>query len=191
MPENRERGSGDVHSRMSSTGGVHEEIDVIYTPDREVSGMEQAQDVMDQARQQAQDFASQAKDRMEDLGDRASDMASRAKSRLEGTGVMDTIRDHPLPALGAAFAVGYLLAGSRRHERGAMGMMRRQVRSAVMGGITAALAHEARSMMGMQGGGGGMLGSLFGGMQGGQGSSRSSRSSGSTSQRSQTQQHYH
>lgn len=189
MPENTERGSGDVRSRMSSTGSVHEEIDVIYTPDREVSGLDQEQDMMEQAKAQAQNLASQAKDTMQDFGDRASDMASQAKERLQSTGMMDTIRDHPLPALGAAFALGFLLAGSRRHERGPMGMMRRQLRSAVMGGISAALVNEARSMVGMQGGGG-MLGSLFGGMQGGQRSSRT-RSSGSTSQRSQTQQHYH
>jgi len=193
MPEHPERpvgGSGDVHSRMSTTGGRHEELDITYTPDREVSGLEQARDqaqgMMDQAKDRAQDIASQARDRAQDLGERASDTMNRAKNRLKGAGVLDTVRDHPLPALGAAFALGFVLAGSgSRHERkrGAMSMMRRQVRSAVMGGVTAALANEARSMLGVQGEGGGMLGSLFGGMEGG-----SRGRSGSSSQRSQSQQ---
>lgn len=147
--------------------------------DRMRQATEQAQNVAGQAQQKAREMASQAQGKVNETLD-------RAETRLEETGIMDMVRNNPLPALGIAFGVGFLLAGSgddeeeqqeprRRQKRkqgggGAMQSAKRQLKGAIMGGLSAAVAQEGKNLMGMaqgKGNQGGILGSLFENMTGG------------------------
>lgn len=150
--------------------------------DRMRQATEQAQNAANQAQQKAREMASQAQGKVNETLD-------RAESRLEQMGVMDTIRNNPLPALGIAFGIGFLLAGSgdeeeeqqeprRRQKRqrggggGVMQSAKSQLKGALMGGLSAAVAQEGKNLMGMaqgKGNQGGILGSLFENMAGGKG----------------------
>ena len=126
--------------------------------------------IADQARDQASNLADQARNRMGDVREQAGDALDQARNRVSG--LMDQAqdsqpvqmaRDNPLPALGIAFALGFLLAGSS-DTGGRLGKAKQQVKGAVMGGISAALAQELRNVMGGQGAG--VLDSLLGSRQG-------------------------
>lgn len=83
--------------------------------------------------------------------DRVGGAVTRAQGFLEERGVLDTIRENPLPALGVAFGIGFLLAGSdnRLVKPGTNAYRaRNQVRSAIMAGLGAAVANEARALLG-------------------------------------------
>lgn len=134
----------------------------------------------------ASDLAGQAASKLSDVAgtarERLSPALGRAETLLDRAGVIERVRQNPLPALGIAFGVGFILAGSG--ERSApVKWARKEVRGAVLGGLTAALAREARSYI--TGAGGGMLENLMERVQGG-GSAGSSRSSGSFSATGQT-----
>jgi ElaB/YqjD/DUF883 family membrane-anchored ribosome-binding protein len=125
-----------------------------------------ASELADQARSKLGDVAGSARERLAPALDRAETLLDRA-------GVMDRVRQNPLPALGIAFGVGFILAGSG--ERAApVKWARKELRGAVLGGLAAALAREARSYV--TGAGGGMLESLMDRAQGG-GSGSSPRES--------------
>jgi ElaB/YqjD/DUF883 family membrane-anchored ribosome-binding protein len=139
--------------------------------------------VAGQVRDRVQDVPGQARERMGQAMD-------RAESLLEERGVLNKVRENPLPALGIAFGLGFLLAGSddesREKRGGTMSKAKHQLRGAIIGGLSAAVAQEARNLLGMaqgKGSQGGMLGSLFeslqGGGSGGQGGS-SGRSGGTS-----------
>lgn len=158
--------------------------------DRMNEATEQAQNVANQAQQKARQAASQAQSK-------ANQAMNRVESKLEQTGLMGTIRNNPLPALGIAFGIGFLLAGDgdeeereekkerpakreQKRRKGGGGVMqsaKSQLRSAVMGGLSAAVAQEGRNLMGMaqgKGNQGGILGSLFENMTGGKTTQRQS-----------------
>jgi ElaB/YqjD/DUF883 family membrane-anchored ribosome-binding protein len=148
--------------------------------DRAGSVVEDARENAEEALHTARDKANELKHRAEDTVDharaRASDALHRAEQELEErTGAISMIRDNPLPAIGIAVAVGYLAAGSRSRKRGrVMNLATRQLRAAIMGGISAALAREFRSIVSEQGG---SLASIFGEEQEG---SKQRKRSGST-----------
>lgn len=147
----------------------------------------------------AKDKAGELKDRAGELTSQAQSKASevlgRAQDALEEHGVLNTVRDNPLPALGLAFGLGFLLAGSDDDSSGkrggSMSKAKNQLKGAVMGGLSAAVAQEARGLLGMaQGQGtqkqGGMLSSMLKNLTGqssGQQSSGSAASSGATPHR--------
>lgn len=93
----------------------------------------------------ARDFASQARSRAADALDRASSEFE------ERTGLFRVLRDHPLAAVGVAFAVGFLAAG-RSDSAGRYGKAKQQLRGAIIGAISAAVAQETRNMAGIFGG---------------------------------------
>lgn len=110
----------------------------------------------------------------EDLGHRASDAASAARERVSGLrdranrvlerrGVVDRLRDNPLPMLGVAFAVGFLLAGSDdRNSNTRAARARRELRSALVAGLSAGIAQGARGFLSEAGSeGSGFLNSLI------------------------------
>ena len=99
----------------------------------------------------ARDLADQARDRARDAFDRA------ATGLEERTGVVGFAREHPLAIAGLAFAVGFLVAGTS-DSGGRFGKAKQQLRGAIIGAISAAVAQEARSMAE----GGGLLAGLFG-----------------------------
>lgn len=125
---------------------------------------DQAEDALHQARAKADNLRDRAEETVDEARSRANQAIDRAESQIEErTGGISMIRDNALPALGIAFAVGYLAAGSRAKKRGrVMNMATTQLRGAIMAGISAAVARELRSVLAEQGG---SIGSLFGGDQ--------------------------
>lgn len=145
---------------------------------------------VEDAKDRAGDLAGQAKDKAQDLGQRASEAASQARQRVgevasqarekasaalhsaestleQNTGLIGTIRSNPLPALGIAVGLGIVLAGSddsAYKSRGARGQARRELRNAVMAGLSTVAANEVRSLMnagGTKGMAGGLLNQLL------------------------------
>lgn len=167
QPSKGEGMSGKYDAPAGSGGGS-----AVDTAKERAGGMaDQARHKMDDAREQLGNAADQARDHMGDLRGRAEEMAGQARTRAnemldqaESSEPVRMARENPLPALGIAFAAGFLLAGSS-DTGGKFGKAKHQIRGAVMGGISAALAQELRGMMGMQGGqggAGGLLDSLLG-----------------------------
>lgn len=98
------------------------------------------------------------------LGPRVSDAAStvreragtvreRAHTALEQRGMLDRLRDNPLPVLGVAFAIGFLLAArdDDGFEESRRGQARSELRDALMAGVTAGLAQGARGFLSQAG----------------------------------------
>lgn len=172
------------------------ETEIVLTPAEGGGGQGKA----DQAREKAGEIAGEARSRMDEAKGKAGDMASqardkageafnRAESALQDSGAMNILRDNPLAALGIAFGAGFILAGSgddgqSRRGGGAMGKAKHQLKGAVMGGLSAAVAQEVRSMVGMKGGSGGLgsiLNEFLGNAGGGSQGSSQSQSTGRTS----------
>ncbi len=89
------------------------------------------------------DVASQARSRVSGLSDRAT-------TALEDRGMLGKMRENPLPALGIAFAVGFLLAGGGRGTAtpgSKSARARNELRNALMAGVTAGLGQGARSFL--------------------------------------------
>jgi len=120
--------------------------------------------------ERAGDLADQARERVGALGEAASD-------QLEQRGWLGRLRENPLPALGVAFAAGFLLSGGGRGGKGAR--VKGELRSAVAAGLSAGLAQGARAFLRNAGAEDGVINSLLenlpvlgGGAGGGQGSPR-------------------
>lgn len=189
-------GTGEVHSGLS----VGRDVDTGYsaigvagsTADRtsgtgggsqQGGAMGKVRDVAGQARDRLQGMAGDLPNRVGDVTGQARQKAGEALGRaeqvLEERGVLDRVRENPLPALGIAFGLGFLLAGSgddsgkRGGARGRGGMLhdaKTQLKGAIMGGLSAAVAQEGRNLLGMaqgKGNQGGILGSLLENLQGG------------------------
>lgn len=180
-------GGGGVHSQIgvqpSKGEGMSGKYDAASPATGTVEGAkERAGEMADQARDQVHHAADEARDRLADAKGRAEELVGQARSRAgdlleqaEDSAPVRMARDNPLPALGIAFAAGFLLAGSS-DTGGRFGRAKQQIRGAVMGGVSAALAQEVRGMLGMQDGeGGGLLDSLMGDSRSGGGGRASSR----------------
>jgi hypothetical protein len=146
---------------------------------------DKAHDVMDRATDRAQQMKDQATDRaremmgeagrkVDEMGDRAKRMASQAGDRAgdlldraedeieERTGLMSKAGDYPLAALGIAFGVGFLLAGSGDDES-TTARAKHRIRGAVMSGVGAAVSSQLRSYVEQKGGIRGVMDSFTGG----------------------------
>jgi ElaB/YqjD/DUF883 family membrane-anchored ribosome-binding protein len=183
-------GMGEVHSHLSQpaktvggpgamssgAGGEHDQSEGV----RDRAGAmvedarEHASEAIDHARDRAGELRHEAEERIGQAREKAGDALHRAGEELDDrTGVVTLIRDNPLPALGVAFAVGYLSAGSRAGKRGRMmNAATSQLRGAILGGVSAALAREFRGLMAEQGG---SLAAIFGDDDGDNEGSQSSR----------------
>ncbi|MGH7457780.1 MAG: hypothetical protein ACREKN_01690 [Longimicrobiaceae bacterium] len=94
-----------------------------------------------------------------ETGERVAGAAGRANRRLEEvedtlerrTSLPGFVRHRPLAALGVAFGAGLLIGLGR--DDGSRGWLMRQsasrIRKAVIGGLSAALVYEARSLVGL------------------------------------------
>lgn len=111
---------------------------------REVAGDlgHRARTVADEVGHRAGELAAQARER-------ASEMGERAHLALERRGVLAKVRENPLPALGIAFAVGFLLAGGGRRDQpeGRAQRARHELRSALLAGLSAGVAQGARGFL--------------------------------------------
>jgi hypothetical protein len=165
-------GSGDMHSHLSSQ------------PDKGEGMSGKFETASGTARERAREFAGRMHDRTDDLLDAAEERAGDMRERLSGSarsardrasgffdsaenaldrrsGLLDSARQSPLPALGIAFAIGFLLAGSGDPERHpSVSKTKNQIKGAIMGGISAAVSQQLRSFIEAQGGIGGLLASL-------------------------------
>jgi hypothetical protein len=97
-------------------------------------------------------------------GGRARDFAASARHRAasaleERTGIVRLARENPLATVGVAFALGFLVAG-KSSASGRFGRARQQLRGAIIGAVSAAVAQETHNLTG---GASGLLAGLFGG----------------------------
>jgi hypothetical protein len=174
----RTGGTTDDYAALSFSRGAEEE-GVREKAANRIGGM--ADSVKDLGGR-ASDLAGQAASKLSDVAgtarERLSPALDRAETLLDRAGVIERARQNPLPALGIAFGLGFVLAGSG--ERAApVKWARKELRGAVLGGLAAALAREARGYV--TGAGGGMLGNLIERAQGGGGSGSRSQSQGAFS----------
>lgn len=184
-------GTGEVHSGLS----VGRDVDTGYGAiapagastgsswepsggSQEGGAMNRVRDVAGQARDRLQGLSGNVSGRVGDAAGQAREKAGEALGRaeqvLEERGILDKVRENPLPALGIAFGVGFLLAGSGDQVQGkrstALYKARNQLKGAIMGGLSAAVAQEGRNLLGMaqgKGSAGGLVGTLLQNLQGG------------------------
>ncbi|HEV2734764.1 MAG TPA: hypothetical protein VGV85_07985, partial [Longimicrobiaceae bacterium] len=180
-------GTGEVHSGLS----VGRDVDTGYSaiaPAATGSSWEPSSGSGEGgAMNRVRDAAGQARERLQGLNvsGRAGDVAGQAREKagqalgraeqvLEERGILDKVRENPMPALGVAFGIGFLLAGSGDQVQGkrstAMYKAKNQLKGAIMGGLSAAVAQEGRNLLGMaqgKGSAGGLVGMLLQNLQGG------------------------
>lgn len=127
-------GRGEVHTHIGLGPQEHHD---------EADGLEELSNTRRETRQgRARSFANEARQR-------AAGALGRAASGLdEHTGVVRLVRDNPLAAVGAAFALGFLVAGKSQSE-GRFGKAKQQLRGAIIGAISAAVAQETRALAGI------------------------------------------
>ncbi|HEU4455085.1 MAG TPA: YtxH domain-containing protein [Longimicrobium sp.] len=146
-------GTAEVHSGIA------------FAPESQQGTRERAagkvRDVADTVTGAAGNLGGRARSVAENVGEKAGDLASQARSRVSGLadrattalddrGVLGKLRENPLPALGVAFAVGFLLAGGGRSSANpgsTAARARSELRNALMAGVTAGLGQGARSFL--------------------------------------------
>ena len=143
-----------------------------------------AAELKDQAAEKARELRDRAGDTLDEAESRAGEMASRARQKggelmdraeekLQESGFLDSAEEYPLAALGIAFGVGFVLAGSGddesrqqrqkgRQQRGTFDRAVDQVKGALMGGVSAAISHEIRTLVDERGGVSGLFDQLTG-----------------------------
>lgn len=172
-----EAGTSEVHSEMRSepSKGVGNsgsyDAGAAGTMERVREGItERADELRGRARDEISGRMDEIRDRAgekidsarEEAGRLRDEFGDRANRALDQSGARERIQQYPLLALGAAFGLGYLLAGSGGEKRGMRGKVRDQARAIIITGVSAAVAQQARSMLGMESGQSGSLGDLFG-----------------------------
>jgi ElaB/YqjD/DUF883 family membrane-anchored ribosome-binding protein len=146
-------GSAEVHGRIT----MGEEAGMTDRP--EGPGDEarsRAAGAAQRVREQAEEVVDRTRAGAERLRDRAEEMADRTREAVdraaEASGpAVRFIRRQPLLAAGGAFLVGYLVGGRGGRSRNPITRaLKSQLRSVVMGAITAAVAHQARQYLGLE-----------------------------------------
>lgn len=190
-------GSAQVHSGLHS-GGNDEYSGLQFAGHESQGGVGgRLRDVADRVGGPVRDLAGNLGPRVTDAAgtvrERASRVGERASTALERGGMLDRLRDNPLPVLGVAFALGFLLAARDDDDdfgESRRGRARSELRDALMAGVTAGLAQGARGFLNQAGSEStGFVNTLMdaflgGGSSGGGGSARSgggSTGGGSTS----------
>jgi hypothetical protein len=138
----REDGRAEVHTHIGLGPNQHnDDADGLEELSRESRGG---------AAGRARDFTSQARERA------SSTLGRAARGLDERTGVIRIARENPLATVGIAFAVGFLFAG-KSDSSGRFGRTKQQLRGALIGAVSAAVAQEARNLTGPNG----LLAGLF------------------------------
>ena len=183
-------GSAEVHTGLHS--GPGEEYSGLQFAGTESQGG-RLRGAAGAVRERVGELGGQARNAASTARERVSSVRQRANSTLESRGVLDRLRDNPLPVLGVAFALGFVLAGNEGDDDDDRPLTRatrarRELRSALMAGLSAGIAQGARGFLnqaGSQGGGfvNGLLENLMGSVGGEGGSSYGSGSTGGTTGR--------
>jgi hypothetical protein len=187
-------GSADVHSGLHSAGGGDQYEGLQFAGSEEGGSRGRlggaAEAIRDRVGEGARNLAGGVGPRVARV---ASSTRERANRAMEQRGLVDRLRDNPLPILGVAFAIGFVLAarddddddyGTSKASRA-----RRELRGALMGGISAGIAQGARGFLSQTNSqGSGFLAELIDGFMGGQqgGGSQGGSQGGSTSRASGT-----
>lgn len=154
-------GSADVHAGIAFNATADEglrERTVNRVKDATETVTDAAGSLGSRARSVASDVAERAGDMASRARDRVSSLTEGARSTLEERGWLDRLKENPLPALGVAFAAGFLLAGGgsggsdvrtggARGLKGSASRMRGELRGALAAGLSAGLAQGARSFL--------------------------------------------
>lgn len=188
-------GSADVHAGIAfnANAGTDEGVrDRTVNRVKDAAGTvaDAAGSLGQRARSVAGDVADRAGDVASQARDRLGALAEGARSTLEERGWLERLRENPLPALGVAFAAGFLLAGGSggtevatgtttggaRGLKGSAGRIRGELRGALAAGLSAGLAQGARAFLRNIGAEDGVINSVIenlpgmgGGQQGGGG----------------------
>jgi len=186
-------GSGEVHSGLHSAGGGDQYEGLQFAGSEEGGSRSRlggaAEAIRDRVGEGARNLAGGVGPR---VARAASSTRERANHALEQRGLVDRLRDNPLPILGVAFAIGFVLAardddGDDDYGTSKASRARRELRGALMGGISAGIAQGARGFLSQTNNqGSGFLAELIDGFMGGQqgGGSQGGSAGGSTSRAS-------
>jgi signal transduction histidine kinase len=101
-----------------------------------------------EARNRAAGFAADTRERL-------LEGASKVRAEVEArTGIGAAAREHPILTIAIAFSAGILLAASTGDttRNWIVERARRRLRAAIIGGVTAAVTHELRSLIGAEDG---------------------------------------
>ena len=183
-------GSAEVHTGLHSGGG--DEYSGLQFAGHESHGGVggRLRDAAERVGAPVRNLGPRVSDAAETVRERASTLRERTNSALEKRGVLDRLRDNPLPVLGVAFALGFLLAArddDDEYGESRRGRARSELRDALMAGVTAGLAQGARGFLSQAGSEStgfvntlmdAFLGQTSGGSSGGSASGGSSRSGG-------------
>ncbi len=134
-------GGGEVHSGLHSGGQRDDYSGIGFAGSGGVR--DKVSGAADTVRDQASGAASAARGRLGALSERAS-------SALEGRGVIARLQENPLPALGVAFAVGFLVAGGTNastRPNSPAARARQELRGALMAGLSSGVSQGARGFL--------------------------------------------
>lgn len=147
-------GSAEVHTGLHS-GGTEEYSGLQFAGSETGSGSRvrgMADAVRDRIPEGARNLGARASEATAGVRDRLGGVGERANRLMEKRGVLDRLRDNPLPILGVAFALGFLLSGNDDDDDGyeptRASRARRELRNALMAGVTAGIAQGARGFLG-------------------------------------------
>lgn len=153
----RDRGSAEVHTGLHS-GSRDEHYSGLQfaAHEQSTSGGGRLRGVADAVRDHipdsARSFGSRASGATAGVRDRLSGVRERANEMMEKRGLLDRLRENPLPVLGVAFALGFLLSGREDEaddfESSRASRMRRELRAALVAGVGAGVAQGARGFLG-------------------------------------------
>jgi ElaB/YqjD/DUF883 family membrane-anchored ribosome-binding protein len=149
-------GSAEVHGRvtMGDTESVADRLSAAEEQGPE-GARERAAEAANRLRQQAEEVADRTRAGAERLRDRAEAVVDRTRETAERAAdasgsAIAFIRRQPLVAAGGAFLVGYLIGGRGGKSRNPVTrVLKSQLRSVLVGAITAAAAQQARLYLGL------------------------------------------
>ncbi|HEX6042644.1 hypothetical protein [Longimicrobium sp.] len=180
-------GSAEVHTGLHS-GGTDQYSGLQFAGHEQDTGNSRLRGVADAVRDRipegVRNLGAKAGGATSGVRERLSGVNDRTTGMLESRGLLDRLRDNPLPVLGVAFALGFLLSGrddDDDFEPTRASRARSELRSALMAGVTAGIAQGARGFLGEASTeGGSFLNTLLDNLVGGKGGAQTggSRSGG-------------